>query len=262
MWKKLLITGCVAFCLLGGGALSAQPSCETKEEVTTEQLDRTRKGLEAMLKELKNASFFQAELKKAASAGTPSEQMQAYKCLAGRVLAVLEVQAELEWMKPAAIEEAIGVMKKQSGFDAGKAESRLNELKKLLAGGFDGIYTGDQPSLEKANKALALKKDILLMSPDVNVDKMLTVKFNLGDRANFVGAGSLGIQPNNWSNLSSASRRNFKAELVELSGLKSGNLQEKTLYKPEVDGSWCSIGTGSVCYLPRWIRPAAGRYMK
>lgn len=55
--------------------MSAQPSCETKEEVTTEQLDRTRKGLEAMLKELKNASFFQAELKKAASAGTPSEQM-------------------------------------------------------------------------------------------------------------------------------------------------------------------------------------------
>lgn len=82
MWKKLLITGCVAFCLLGGGVLSAQPSCETKEEVTSEQLDRTRKGLEAMLKELKNASFFQAELKRAASAGTPSEQMQAYKCLA------------------------------------------------------------------------------------------------------------------------------------------------------------------------------------
>lgn len=169
-------------------------------------------------------------------------------------------------MKPAAIEEAIGVMKKQSSFDAGKAESRLNELKKLLAGGFDGIYTGDQPSLEKANKALALKKEILLMSPDVNVDKMLTVKFDLGDRANFVGAGSLGIQPNNWSNLSSASRRNFKAELVELSGLKSGNLQEKTLYKPEVDGSSVTDlvlhWDGQRCYLPRWIRPAAGRYMK
>ena len=40
MWKKLLITGCMAFCLLGGSALSAQPSCETKEEVTSEQLNR------------------------------------------------------------------------------------------------------------------------------------------------------------------------------------------------------------------------------
>ena len=42
MWKKLLITGCMAFCLLGGSALSAQPSCETKEEVTSEQLNRTK----------------------------------------------------------------------------------------------------------------------------------------------------------------------------------------------------------------------------
>ena len=42
MWKKLLITGCVIFSLLSGGTLSAQPSCETKEEITSEQLDRTR----------------------------------------------------------------------------------------------------------------------------------------------------------------------------------------------------------------------------
>ena len=43
MWKKLLITGCVTFSLLSGGTLSAQPSCEIKEEVTSEQLDRTQK---------------------------------------------------------------------------------------------------------------------------------------------------------------------------------------------------------------------------
>ena len=237
MWKKLLITGCMAFCLLGGSALSAQPSCETKEEVTSEQLNRTKKGLDAMLKELKNNSWYQSELNKAASLATPSEQMQAYKSLAGRLISVLEIQAELEWMKPEAIQEALGIMKKSSGFDANLAEKRFSELKSLLSRGFAGIYTGDQQALDKANKALALKRELMLMSPDVNVDKMLTVKFNLGERANFVGAGSLGIQPNNWSNLSSASRKNFKAELVELSGLKSGNLQEKTIYKPAVEGS-------------------------
>ena len=237
MWKKLLITGCMAFCLLGGSVLSAQPSCETKEEVTSEQLNRTKKGLDAMLKELKNNSWYQSELNKVASLATPSEQMQAYKSLAGRLISVLEIQAELEWMKPEAIQEALGIMKKSSGFDVNLAEKRFSELKSLLAGGFAGIYTGDQQALDKANKALALKRELMLMSPDVNVDKMLTVKFNLGERANFVGAGSLGIQPNNWSNLSSASRKNFKAELVELSGLKSGNLQEKTVYKPAVEGS-------------------------
>lgn len=44
MWKKLLITGCVTFSLLSGGTLSAQPSCEIKEEVTSEQLDRTQRN--------------------------------------------------------------------------------------------------------------------------------------------------------------------------------------------------------------------------
>ena len=57
MWKKLLITGCVTFSLLSGGTLSAQPSCEIKEEVTSEQLDRTQKELVAMMKELKNVFF-------------------------------------------------------------------------------------------------------------------------------------------------------------------------------------------------------------
>ena len=65
MWKKLLITGCVTFSLLSGGILSAQPSCETKEEVTSEQLERTQKGLVTMMKELKNDSYFQTELVKA-----------------------------------------------------------------------------------------------------------------------------------------------------------------------------------------------------
>ena len=237
MWKKLLITGCVTFSLLSGGTLSAQPSCEIKEEVTSEQLDRTQKELVAMMKELKNDSYFQTELDKAAVQSSLSKRMAAYKDLTVRLLSVLEIQAELEWMKPEAIQEALGIMKKSSGFDAVLADKRFGELKSLLAGGFDGIYTGDAQAIDKANKTLTLKRKLMLMSPDVNVDKMLTVKFDLGERANFVGAGSLGIQPNNWSNLSSASRKNFKAQLVELSGLQSGELSEKVLYKPAVDGS-------------------------
>ena len=67
---------------------------------------------------------------------TPSEQMQAYKSLAGRLISVLEIQAELEWMKPEAIQEALGIMKKSSGFDVNLAEKRFSELKSLLAGGF------------------------------------------------------------------------------------------------------------------------------
>ena len=53
-----------------------------------------------MMKELKNDSYFQAELDKAAAQSTPSKQMEAYKSLAVRLLSVLEIQAELEWMKP------------------------------------------------------------------------------------------------------------------------------------------------------------------
>ena len=94
MWKKLLITGCVTFSLLSGGTLSAQPSCEIKEEVTSEQLDRTQKELVAMMKELKNDSYFQTELDKAAVQSSLSKRMAAYKDLTVRLLSVLEIQAE------------------------------------------------------------------------------------------------------------------------------------------------------------------------
>lgn len=61
--------------------------------------------------------------------------MAAYKDLTVRLLSVLEIQAELEWMKPEAIQEALGIMKKSSGFDAVLADKRFGELKSLLAGG-------------------------------------------------------------------------------------------------------------------------------
>ena len=84
--------------------------------------------------------------------------MAAYENLTARLLSVLEIQAELEWMKPEAIQEALSIMKKSSGFDAVLADKRFSELKALLAGGFDGIYTGDTQAIDKANKALALKR--------------------------------------------------------------------------------------------------------
>ena len=96
-----------------------------------------------MMKELKNDSYFQTELDKAAVQSSLSKRMAAYKDLTVRLLSVLEIQAELEWMKPEAIQEALGIMKKSSGFDAVLADKRFGELKSLLAGGFDGIYTGD-----------------------------------------------------------------------------------------------------------------------
>ena len=116
MWKKLLITGCMAFCLLGEARYLHNLVVRQRKKLRPEQLNRTKKGLDAMLKELKNNSWYQSELNKAASLATPSEQMQAYKSLAGRLISVLEIQAELEWMKPEAIQEALGIMKKEFGF--------------------------------------------------------------------------------------------------------------------------------------------------
>lgn len=54
----------------------------------------------------------QTELDKAAVLASSSGRMAAYKDPAARLLSVLEIQAELEWMKPEAIQEALGIMKK------------------------------------------------------------------------------------------------------------------------------------------------------
>jgi len=237
MLKKRLLVCCLSFFLLSGNLAVSQQSCVTPAEITAEQLNKEQNRIKDLIKDLNNKEFFNSELKNIESDKNAASQFSAYKKLEKQLISVLQIQAELFWINPDAMKLALDAMKKHPNFDEARVDAKYKELITLVSNGFNGIYTNNEQALVNAKKALDLKKDLMLSSPDVTIDKFLTVKYHLGERAGGVMAGSLGVQPNNWSNQTTTSRKNFKAELIEISGLKSGNLHKRTIFKPLVDGA-------------------------
>lgn len=159
-------------------------------------------------------------------------QIRGYLQLLDKVLRVLEVQREIEWLNKEAIHLAFSDMKKMKDFDAASYQPLLDELDQLVDNGFDGIYRMDESAFAYAEKAISCKRKILLANPFLDQDKVLTVRYKLGAGARNAMAPALGTQSNNWTNQESARRSGFDAEIVELSDLRD-SIRMRTVYKPD-----------------------------
>ncbi len=147
-----------------------------------------------------------------------------------------QLKEEVRWINLKAVRAAVDNMKKMQGFDVIAAERKLAELAGLTEAGFEGLETGDSAAVDRAVKALALKKEILFANPLLDVDKILTIRYRVGDHDKQIMTPNLGTQPNNWSNQMSAWRNGFDAELVELSNLR-GDLRSRTVLKAPRKGA-------------------------
>lgn len=136
------------------------------------------------------------------------------------VLFVHAHKPESEPLNIEAVRLAFDDMKKIPGFDLAAIQPVMNELESLVATGANN------------DRAHQLKKKILLANPLLDGDKIVAVRFILGDHARRAMAPSLGTQSNNWSNQESARREGFDAEIVELTNLR-GDIQSRRVYKPE-----------------------------
>lgn len=145
---------------------------------------------------------------------------------------ILFLQNELKWLNMEAIRLAYDDMKRFKGFDAAKYLPVLTELEQQVKQGFGDISSGDEAILANAERAIANKRTILLANPLLDGDKVLTVRYKLGDRDRRAMAPELGTQSNNWSNQESARRKGFNADIVELSNLRDGDVQVRSIYKP------------------------------
>ena len=106
-------------------------------------------------------------------------------------------------------------MAKDAGYDKNANQAKLAELKLLTGKGFSGIYKNEASALEAANKALQLKRDILLANTALDMDKIIVGRYKIGTSARQVNPRALGTQNNNWSNQTSAPRGGFNAEIAE-----------------------------------------------
>ncbi|WP_373125445.1 SUMF1/EgtB/PvdO family nonheme iron enzyme [Bacteroides sp. HPS0048] len=204
---------------------------DMKALVTTYDASIEKHIAESVIRLLDEPKHFNVLLQQISQKPALDEQVIGYLNLAQDAMNVYQLQEALAWINIRAIEEAVNDMKQYKGFDQTTNQTRLAELKMLIGRGFNDIYTNQPAALETANKALKLKRDILLANPELDVDKLIVGRYKIGTTARQATPRALGTQNNNWSNQTSASRGGFDAEITELSNLR-GDIKSRTIFKP------------------------------
>lgn len=218
-WYRILILFLVSSSLLTFTAAAQQKNTDTERALVLK-----------LAAYLKDSSYIKNTIRQIET--EVETQITGYQKLHKQVQRMLLLQSELKWLNMEAIRLAYEDMKRIEGFDAVKYLPILTELEQQVKQGFGNIYSGDEAVLVNAEKAVANKRAILLANPLLNGDKILTVRYQLGNRDRRAMAPELGTQSNNWSNQESARRKGFNADIVELSNLRD-EVQIRTIYKPD-----------------------------
>lgn len=220
-WYRILILFLVSSSLLTFTAAAQQKNTDTERALVLK-----------LAAYLKDSSYIKNTIRQIETEKKVEIPITGYQKLHKQVQRMLLLQSELKWLNMEAIRLAYEDMKRIEGFDAVKYLPILTELEQQVKQGFGNIYSGDEAVLANAEKAVANKRAILLANPLLNGDKILTVRYQLGNRDRRAMAPELGTQSNNWSNQESARRKGFNADIVELSNLRD-EVQIRTIYKPD-----------------------------
>ena len=220
-WYRILILFLVSSSLLTFTAAAQQKNTDPERALVLK-----------LAAYLKDSSYIKNTIRQIETEKKVETQITGYQKLHKQVQRMLLLQSELKWLNMEAIRLAYEDMKRIEGFDAVKYLPILTELEQQVKQGFGNIYSGDEAVLVNAEKAVANKRAILLANPLLNGDKILTVRYQLGNRDRRAMAPELGTQSNNWSNQESARRKGFNADIVELSNLRD-EVQIRTIYKPD-----------------------------
>ena len=220
-WYRILILFLVSSSLLTFTAAAQHKNTDTERALVLK-----------LAAYLKDSSYIKNTIRQIETEKKVETQITGYQKLHKQVQRMLLLQSELKWLNMEAIRLAYEDMKRIEGFDAVKYLPILTELEQQVKQGFGNIYSGDEAVLVNAEKAVANKRAILLANPLLNGDKILTVRYQLGNRDRRAMAPELGTQSNNWSNQESARRKGFNADIVELSNLRD-EVQIRTIYKPD-----------------------------
>lgn len=243
MTKNRIILFALTILLVVGSTFAQSPSGKKQQGKAAPQATQAvgdataeQKAAASAVKMLKDGSYYESLLKVADAESSLQNKIAKYLAITSEATDVYRVQEQLAWLNVKAVQDAFKDMSKNKAFETSKYAPQLDELVQLNAKGFGGIYKGDKTALANAKKALSLKRGILLANPVLDVDKLIVGRYKLGDKARKVGPPSLGTQPNNWSNQTSASQKGFDAEIAELSNLR-GEIASRTIYKPQHSSS-------------------------
>ncbi|MFI3261797.1 MAG: NPCBM/NEW2 domain-containing protein, partial [Rikenellaceae bacterium] len=204
--------------------------------ITTKGMTVEASVLFYLSKNLNSNDFVVAELERITSLPTELEQFESYVNLGERISRTKTVQEQLDWLNIRAIKEAFADFSTQKGYDKAKYQAKLDELILLSETNLKDIYSLNNEGIERAEKALALKKEILLSNKILDFDKILLTRFGLDADARIAGAQMLGTSPANFSSHLQARRTGYDAEIMEISNLRGDKLDKRTIFKPTNGG--------------------------
>ncbi|MFR9559566.1 MAG: NPCBM/NEW2 domain-containing protein, partial [Rikenellaceae bacterium] len=180
-----------------------------------------------------NKDYYRAKIEEYTKLSAKA-QAKAYIDLTKEMLKMGELNEKLKWVNPTALALYLEDMKSNSAFDYAANKATYDELTKSLAEVKSAIEKGDVSYICKAETAIALRDKLIRANPFLDSD-ILMARFNIGSDARKIMSPNLGTQISNYSNQESAIRADYDASLAILSGVKSGEQQLHTVYKPTSD---------------------------
>ena len=99
---------------------------------------------------------------------------------------------DVAWLDAANVRAAFEDMRKIKDYNAAGMEQQVKELEDLCKVGFAGFESGNAEAKLRAERAVALKRTILMSNPLLDGDKIILGRYKIKGNARGVGTGSMG----------------------------------------------------------------------
>ena len=156
-----------------------------------------------------------------------------------RQIQLSDLEVQIRWVNPTAIRAYLDDTKTALGGKAPALYEKLSRLETLLPGvrqAFSDKVSSNATDevIGQAQEILALKREIILTNPLLDMDKIIVARYRLGNKARKAMGPSMGTSTANYNSLFSNSRKGYDAEIDLLTGLR-GQIESSRIYKPEAD---------------------------
>ena len=133
-----------------------------------------------------------------------------------RQIQLSDLEVQIRWVNPTAIRAYLDDTKTALGGKAPALYEKLSRLETLLPGvqqAFSDKVSGNtiDEVIGQAQEILALKREIILANPLLDMDKIIVACYRLGNKARKAMGPSMGTSTANYNSLFSNSRKGYDA---------------------------------------------------
>lgn len=176
-----------------------------------------------------------------------------------------DLKVQIQWINPTAIRAYLNDTKTLLGEKSPALYEKLSRLETLLPEvqqALSGNVSAE--AIDKARKVLALKREIILANPLLDMDKIIVARYRLGDKARKAMGPSMGTSTANYNSLFSNSRKGYvpKSVCSAICAVKSKVTASINRNPMSLFLIFSSTGMPATCYFLRLTKTGNGRSTK